>query len=328
MRVLITGATGFIGREIVSKLISENFEIVGLSKTSGDQKHDSELKNLCIDITNQEAVFNLAKEGSFDAVIHCAGLAHQFGKIEKERFEKVNVEGTRNIAELAVRTKVRHFILLSSTAVYGLQNKPLDETAECLPDTPYAESKVKAEKACREVCEKNSIRLTILRLAPVLGEKGVGNIPRLMNAIYNRRFIWVGNGENKKSLIYVGDVAEACLKILSEKKNFTEVFNLASEPVKIKKMVSDIAKKLKKPVPNFSIPVIVPGVFFGLNSKIFKSEKINRLSQTFKKWLSEDVYLADKIKKEYGFEPKTSVERAVERQCEWFLREQKSKTKI
>ncbi len=315
---MVTGATGFIGREIVSKLKSENFEIVGVSRHFGGQT--SEFRILCADITDRDGIFKLAEEGRFDAVVHCAGLAHQFGRVEKERFENINVVGTKNVAELAVKTNAAHFILLSSTAVYGLQNKALDEAADCLPETVYAESKLNAENICREICEKNRIPLTIFRLAPVLGEKGAGNIPRLIRAIYNRRFIWVGNGENKKSLIYVGDVADACLKLLTEKKNFTEIFNLASNPVTMKKLVSVISGKLNKPIPKLRIPDFIPGLIFAVGSKIFKSEKLDGIRQTFEKWISEDIYLSGKINTEYGFVAKTEVEQAVEKQCEWFLR--------
>lgn len=322
MKILVTGANGFIGSEIVSKLVLENHKIVGISKT--ERNSNSDIESLSIDITEKQSVLKSAKEGSFDAVVHCAGLAHQFGETERERFEKVNVEGTRNILELAVRTDAKHFILLSSTAVYGLQNKALDETADCFPDTFYAESKLKAEEICREICEKNQIPLTIFRLSPVLGEKGAGNVPRLIRTIFSRRFLWVGNGENKKSLIYVGDIADACLKLLKEKRNSTEIFNLASEPVKMKYLVAVISKKLNRPIPGFSIPVFIPRLLLNVNAKTFKSKKLKRIEQTFSKWLSDDIYLAGKIKREYAFEPKTSVGEAVERQCEWFLSELKN----
>jgi nucleoside-diphosphate-sugar epimerase len=317
MRVLITGATGFIGGEIASKLSSEKFEVVGLSRNNSEQK--TEFKILQADITNEEEVGRIALGESFDAVIHCAGLAHQFGIVEKERFENVNVKGTRNILELAVKANAEHFIFFSSTAVYGLQNNPMDERSECNPENFYAESKLKAEAICREICEKNKIFLTIFRPPPVLGERGIGNVPRLIEAIDKSRFFWVGGGENRKTMIYVGDIADACLMLLKEKRNGTEIFNLASEPVKMRTLVSIISEKLKKKVLPLSIPAILPKLIFGLNSKIFNLKIINRYSPTFEKWLSEDVYLADKIREVYGFEPKTSIEQAVRRQCDWFI---------
>lgn len=318
MRVLVTGATGFIGREVFGRLMSENYEVIGLSRNKTDRK--PEIKILNADIGNEAEVLKITKEGSFDAVVHCAGLAHQFGKIEREIFEKVNVLGTKNIAELAVRMNAGHFILLSSTAVYGLQNIPMDETADCKPESIYAETKLKSEQVATEICEANELPLTILRLVPVLGEKGLGNVPRLIRAINKKRFLWIGNGENKKSLIYVGDVAAACLHLLKNKRNFTETYNLAAEPVKMRELVTIISDKLKKPVPRFSIPAFIPGFVFGLNAKTFNFKAVNKISQTFEKWLSEDIYPADKIRADYGFAAETSIREAVARQCDWFLR--------
>ncbi|CAN5720014.1 NAD-dependent epimerase/dehydratase family protein [soil metagenome] len=311
---MITGVTGFIGGEIAAKLVAEKFDVIGLSRNAA--KVRSEFTILNADITNREEVLSLAKEGSFDAVIHCAGLAHQFGEIGKERFENVNIKGTENIADLAVKANAGHFIYLSSTAVYGLQNNPMNEETECNPENFYAESKLEAENVCRKICEKNKIPLTILRLVPVVGKNSVGNVKRLIEAIHKRRFLWVGNGENKKTMIYVGDVAEACSMLLKKKKNGTEIYNLASPPIKMRTLVSIISDQLKKKVPGFSIPAFLPAMFFGINSKTFNLKTIERMSQTFEKWLSEDVYPTDKIKTAYGFVAETPIEQAVKQQCE------------
>lgn len=324
MKVLVTGATGFIGGEIISKLISESLKVVGLSRSRAIQT--SQFKILKADITNDEEIKRIAEGESFDAVIHCAGLAHQFGIVEKEHFENINVRGTRNILELAVKTKAEHFIFLSTTAVYGLQNKPMDESSNCNPENFYAESKLKAEAVCREVCEKNDIPLTIFRPSPVVGERSVGNFPLLLKVINKRWFFWVGNGENKKTLIYVGDISDACLMLLKNKKNATEIFNLAAQPVKMRTLVSIISEKLKKNVLPFTIPALLPELIFSMNSKLFKLKIVDRFSPTFEKWLSEDIYLADKIKADYGFEPKTPIEQAVRRQCDWFIQNSRHET--
>ena len=219
---MVTGATGFIGKEVISKLVLNKYQVIGIAGKSVNNQREkfykTDIQLIKVDITNPNEVRKLIRLENIDAVIHCAGLAHQFGKVEDGMFEKVNVEGTRNITDLAVNLNIGQFILISSTAVYGLDKNEIDETTKCRPATDYAKSKLMSEKVCREICEKKEIPLTILRLAPVLGEKGIGNVPRLIEAINKRRFVWLGDGSNKKSLIYVGDVADACLKILNLKK--------------------------------------------------------------------------------------------------------------
>jgi len=317
MKVLVTGATGFVGSEILKKLESENFEVYGTSKTG---KIDSLPDIIKADVTNFESLKNLS-ENFYDAIIHSAGLAHQFGNIEKESFEKVNVDGTKNVAELAVKVKAKQFILISSTAVYGYHKNAVDEFTECRPDTDYAKSKLEAEKICVEICERNNIKLTIFRLAPVLGEKGIGNVPRLIRAIDKKRFIWIGDGKNKKSLIYVGDIANACFKILKSKKDGTEIFNLSSPPVEMRELVKTISGALNKKVPEFSIPEFFPNLFIKTNEKFIGSKFIEKYSKIFDKWLSDDIYSADKIKNEYGFEPQTPIVDAVKKQCDWYQKQ-------
>lgn len=320
MKVLVTGATGFVGGEILRNLYGNGFDVLGTSKSGVKEGKPKIIK---ADVTDFEKLkANLDED--FDAVIHSAGLAHQFGNVEKSLFEKVNIDGTKNVAELAVRANIKHFILISSTAVYGFHKNEIDESAECLPDTDYADSKLKSEIICREICEKNNIDLTIFRLTPVLGEKGIGNVPRLIAAIDKRRFLWVGDGRNKKSLIYVGDIADACRMILEKKKNGTEIFNLSARPIDMHELVSIISSSLNKKVPSFSIPESVPRFLINLSGKLIGSQRIGKFSKIFDKWLSDNVYIADKIKAEYGFEPETSISTAVRKQCEWYSKRGKS----
>lgn len=319
MKVLVTGATGFIGSEILKKLSEDKFEVAGTSKNGSK---DSSLNIIKADISNIESDINKFT-GNFDAVIHCAGLAHQFGNIKKELFDHINITGTKNVAELAVKLNAKHFILISSTAVYGYHKEPISELSECRPDTDYAKSKLEGEKTCREVCETNNVSLTILRLAPVLGEKGIGNIPRLIKAIDKKRFFWVGEGRNKKSLIYVGDIAGACLKILKNQKPGIEIFNLASEPVEMRELVAVISETLNKKIPKISVPEFIPNQLVNMNAKIIRSKFLERYTKTIEKWLSDDIYLADKIKEKYNFKSEMPISEAVKKQCLWYLDQKK-----
>ena len=329
MKIIVTGATGFIGREIVGELEEKNHRIyrAGNSNINYRASNSDVFK---IDITNTEEVCKLKKLNEVDALIHSAGLAHQFGDIEREKFQKINVEGTRNILELAVDLKVKHFILISSTAVYGTEKKigktvkVIDESDVCRPQTFYAESKLEAEKQARQVCGQNDLDLTIFRLAPVLGEGNKGNVARMIEAIDRERFVWIGDGQNYKSLIYKKDVARACGKILLNKKKGAEMFNLAAEPVLMRDFVAEAARGLDKKIPRFSIPESLPEIVFQLNKNTFKLKKIQRISETVEKWLSDDVYSASKFKREYDFTMETPVLKALDKQIRWYRKQTKT----
>ncbi|MGC2235857.1 MAG: NAD-dependent epimerase/dehydratase family protein [Pyrinomonadaceae bacterium] len=320
MKVLVTGATGFVGKAIVAGLIKGNFGVFclgGLSKENTDK-----LPNFFkADIADTESLGALDGIKNLDVIIHSAGLAHQFGEVRKDDFWKINVEGTKNVARLGAELKIRHFILISSVAVYGNVKKRgdkkfIDEKFLCEPGSIYAQSKLESEQAAIEICEQNNIPLTILRLSTVIGENDRGNTARLIEAIDKRLFVWIGKGENYKSLIYKNDVAGACLKILDKKTSKTEVFNVSAEPVLMKDVVSEISAALNKKVPGMHVSVKLLERVFRLNSKVFRLKRVFNLSETTQKWLSEDVYSGDKIASEYGFRAETPVSEAIRRQVE------------
>lgn len=336
MNVLVTGASGFIGREIVRKLQQKNIEVIQVGGTTSKLETISEEngeKLYSADISNYENLKQLEQLECIDAVIHSAGLAHQFGQIKKAKFEAVNVQGTENVAKLAVKLKARQFILISSTAIYGIEKvssstlrktiRIIDEDSVCQPTTPYAESKLRAEDKAKTICESNNIALTILRLSPVIGEGNVGNVARLINAIERGRFIWIGKGENLKTLIYKTDVARACLKILTNKKGTTEIFNLAAEPVLMKDFVMEIGKNLKKNPWGIKLPAGFFELVFKINAKFFRLRKISEIAAVIERWLSNDIYSAKKIAEEYNFLPKYSIKEAIARQIKYHKLKQK-----
>ncbi len=333
MKVLVTGATGFIGKEIVSELSKNNFAVIGIGSQKskgGKAVSKCEAKIITADITDSEDVLELEKLGKIDVLIHSAGLAHQFGDTGREEFNLVNVEGTRKITALAVKLNAGHFILIGSTAVYGIEptndiksinsktGKGIDEDAPANPQTLYAESKLEAERVCREICEENNLPLTIFRLSPVIGEANVGNVARLISSIDRGRFLWIGKGKNIKSLIYKTDVARACVELVKKKNGETEIFNLSGEPVKMKDFVDEITRHLNTRVYKFSIPQNFIQRVFWLNSNFVRNKKLYKIEDTVKKWLSDDVYSARKIADKYGFEPQTSISEAIERQVKWY----------
>ena len=330
MNLIITGATGFIGKEIVSELSLGEFEIYQIGN-SNVNTFLSQANFFKIDITNFEEVSKLKKLKEADAVIHSAGLAHQFGDIEKEKFQKTNVEGTKNILELAVILMVKHFVLISSTAIYGTEIKfgrnvkVTNESAVCRPKTFYAKSKLEAEQAAIEICGRHNINLTIFRLSPVIGEGNAGNVARMVEAIDKKRFVWIGSGENYKSLIYKKDVAKACREILIKKKRGIEVFNLAAAPIQMCDFVARAAKNLDRRIPGFSISPTLLKNFFQLNEKTLKIKKIRKISEVIEKWLSDDVYSTERFEREYNFKAETSISEALERQIGWYQKQKETR---
>lgn len=333
MEILVTGATGFVGGAIVEELAAANNAWKIHCFGSRESKNFSKLQNFYkVDITNYKNLSVLKAPVKLDAVIHSAGLAHQFERTERGEFFKVNVEGTRNILRFAESRLVEHFVLISSVAVYGsdLKNgqeksfQKFDENVLCRPQGEYAESKLQAEEEAVKFCREKDISLTILRLATVIGEGDRGNVARLIEAIDKDRFLMIGKGENYKTLIYKKDAARACRMILEKRKlseKGFEILNVAAEPVRMKYIVEKITENLtKKPLKIF-IPFSFVFALLRIFAAVFHSEKIQFWQETLKKWAADEIFSNELLRRKYSFVPETSISEAIKREVSFYKKQ-------
>ncbi len=339
MRVLITGADGFVGAEIARQLSKSDFEIYLTGRRGARSKEEK--KYWAADIADADSLQKLRGIGSIETVVHTAGLAHQFKNARRAEFWAANVEGTKNVAELAVALNAARFVLISSVAVYGKakagkrsyrsEDVGFEEDLQCRPQGFYAESKYESERIARRVCAGNGVELTILRLATVVGEGDAGNLRRLIRAIDKNRFLWLGDGRNLKSLIYKTDAAAACRKILYEKKKYqakhdsAEIFNITGEAVSMRSIVEKIAAGLEKKLPQIMIPARAAQKMQKILKRFERFGRVEKMSKIVDKWLSDEVFSNAKIKAIYGFEPATSVPDAIGREVAFYKKETQKK---
>ncbi|HMS08178.1 MAG TPA: NAD-dependent epimerase/dehydratase family protein [Pyrinomonadaceae bacterium] len=288
MRVLVTGATGFIGGRIFEDLSAAGIGIVGTCRNASQPG-----PNIAqLDVSDCGAVDQFFSREKFDAVIHCAGIAHRFGNTPDSVYREVNIEGTRNVATAARKHAVPKFILMSSVLVYGGgggSNSPKKETDAKLPRDAYAQSKLVAELAATDAFKGSPVSLLILRPAPVVGEGSKGNFAKLVNAIARGRFVWLGSGRNQKSLTYVGDISAACrLFLASDNPACTKILNIASPPRSMAEIVTAISEELHVRVPG----VRVPEWFARSAARGGKlvGGPFGTIGRSIETWLSEDVY--------------------------------------
>lgn len=330
MRILVTGANGFVGNEISKYLDQNDYDLVRLVGNSNNTEvisanKSTKFRKFNVDITNRDDVLSLEEIGEVDVVIHSAGLAHQFGETEKEKFWSVNVEGTRNIVTLAKKLNSKHFVLISSVSVYGKDSHKnsgnlIAENEICNPTDNYSKSKYEAELICREMLDDEpSNKLTILRLATVIGIGDKGNVLRLIKTIDNKRFLWVGKGDNKKSLICIEDIAKAVEKIIEKQTTQQEIYNLTAEPIAMKEIVNIISNELKINVPSIKLPANLILDTLSLIFNITRFKKINSLNKSIKKWVSDDIFDGKKIQKNIDFKPETTIETGLRKEVRWYL---------
>jgi len=331
-KILVSGVAGFVGSSLIDELQkTEKFAVYGLvgkRNQLGINNQAGLEKIFQSDISDYKTLKDAEELKNIEILVHTAGLAHQFGPVKKEDFWRVNVDGTENVCRLAQKIGVRHFILTSSVAVYGNYGKvEIDETFARHPEGFYAQSKLESEEKAREFCDKNNIQLTILRLATVIGEGDRGNTSRLITLIDKGRFIWIGNGVNKKSLIDKADVAKGILRVAEgQLDNETQIYNLTGETVSMREIVTTIARDLNKRTPRLKIPDKLVRGFFRVNKSGFSIEYLKKFEKTFEKWLSDDVFSGKKFNEKYNFKPETTVYEALSKQVNYYLSQKNKKS--
>jgi len=316
-RLLITGASGFLGAEIVRQAAAAGFKVRSLSRRpidppAGVEQHRADLLD---EVSLAAGMTDIA------TVIHAAGLAHQFGNTTQaaDQFDAVNRVGTENVVRAAIRAGVRHFVLVSSVSVYGDAGDACDELAECRPSSPYARSKWDAEQAATRVAQRSGMRLTILRMATIYGEGDPGNVARLMRAIDGRRFVWIGDGSNRKSLIHRDDAALACLYALRSAEQEVSIYNVSAPACTMRDVVCELARALGRSVVPLRVPASIARAAIKIPSRVgIMKRKLSSIGRTVEKWLADDVYLADKFERETGFRTQVDLNVGLTREVTWY----------
>lgn len=215
MNILITGASGFLGREVLKGL-----------GTLNDVKIDTigrfDKSDIVCDLSFQKPTIN----NTYSKVIHIAGKAHSVPKTdeEKEEFYKVNHIGTKNLLDSLKGNLPKTFVFISTVAVYGKDyGEMIDESYSLEGNTPYAKSKILAEEEVVNFCKEYKINYVILRLPLISGENAPGNLGSMIKAIKKGYYFRIGKGLAKKSIVSSTDIANL---ICSLNQNKSGVFNL------------------------------------------------------------------------------------------------------
>ncbi|MBD3280644.1 NAD-dependent epimerase/dehydratase family protein [Candidatus Dojkabacteria bacterium] len=230
MRILITGATGRVGRKLVRKLFEKHEVVI----TSSQENPFTNLKNILYikaDLTIVQEVENLLKEVKPEVVIHLAGVMGQVCEDYHKLAEKVNVEATKMLGSFAIQCGVKKFIFSSSAAVYPRNSiDPLHEK-DVGPYSYYGKSKLKAEKELEEIASKGSMQVIVLRLFNIYGESFQDSlVTKLQNSQKESNPIPLYNPERFiRDYIHIDDVVRAFeLALFYDLEKQFSVFNIGS----------------------------------------------------------------------------------------------------
>ena len=249
--ITIIGGSGFVGTRLIELL-----------------KHDSGIRLKNIDkqpsrfhpeitsignVLDRDALVPLLK--GTDAVVLLAA-EHRDDVSPASLYYDVNVQGMRNVLSAMKENGVKHLVFTSSVAVYGL-NKP--NPAEDYPADPfnhYGKSKWQAEQVLQEWNASHpGWNIDIVRPAVIFGERNRGNVYNLLRQISGGRFLMVGDGTNKKSMAYVGNIVAFIRHLLTEQREGYSVFNYADKPdFDMNELVARVGNVMDKHIPATHFP--------------------------------------------------------------------------
>ena len=287
-KLLFTGGTGFLGKNVMP-ILKQKYEVSTCGITPDDM-----------------IKANLAKEvpvlpECYDVVLHACGKAHVVPKTEAEKqaFYDVNYQGTVNLCKALENVGApKAMVFISTVAVYGCEYGNLITEDHPLEGTsPYAESKIMAEKYLMEWCSKNDVVLGILRPSLLAGKNAPGNLGAMVNGIKKGFYMNIAGGKVVKSILMAEDIARL-IPLLEEKGG---VYNVCdTRQPSFGEISASVAKQLGKHKP-ISIPYWMAWCMAKVGDLLGSKAPIN--TYKLEKMTKSLTFSNEKSRKELGWEP-------------------------
>jgi nucleoside-diphosphate-sugar epimerase len=243
-RILVTGASGFLGACLVRRLAADGHEVVALGRSISlhDIFRDAPVTARTCDLLDAASLSALDVAKNIDSIVHCAGLSSSWGS--RRAFELNNITATANLLDQSRRWGASHFVYISSSSVYFRFCDQLETSENVVLPTPvndYAWSKVVAEKLVRSASD---IPATIVRPRGIYGKGDTALLPRLLRAAKSGPVPSFRKGRAVIDLTHVEDVVSAIVCILQQGgKAAGSIYNVSGgEAVSIRDIINRSAK--------------------------------------------------------------------------------------
>lgn len=286
INVLLTGATGFVGKRYLEYKINSQ-KIKPLSFENWKESEVDIFKNI-------------------DTIVHLAGIAHRMEKTDPDLYFSINYRKTCVFADVAKKMGVRHFIFISTIKVFGEdQNQVLTIHSPCKPQNdPYGESKLQAENYLKSIEDENFV-VSIIRPPLIYGPGVKGNLIKFLELGDMSIPLPFKDVKNKRTMIFLDNFIELVIRVIESKKG--GLFLAGDRTViSTEYLISEIRKNLKKPASLFKLPSFLVSIL-----TILKPELIKRLYGS----LEMDTQSSD-IKLE--FTPPYSSEYGIKQMVDWY----------
>ncbi len=311
-RVLVTGATGFVGRALVPRLRAGG-HVVRAAVRRESSECDADERVVVGDL-GPDADWRAAVDG-VDAVVHLAARVHVMHDDADDplaAFRRVNVEGTLALARAAAAAGVRRFVFVSSIKVNGEGTPPgvrYTERDAPAPCDPYGRSKAEAEAALRALSDRTGMELAVVRPPLVYGPGVKANFLRLMSWVERGVPLPFGAVDNRRSLVYVGNLADALATCVEHPAAAGGVFLVSDgEDLSTGELVRRMARALGRDARMLPVPA---GLLGGLARLAGRGAEADRLLGSLRVDASA---LHDRL----GWTPPFTVDAALAETARWF----------
>ncbi len=321
MKVLVTGAAGFAGGVLVSKLIDQGYRVRVFVRNPSRLIKASLSKEMDVvvgDITDESAVLQAVK--GVDTVFHIAALFRQAG-VSDAMYWDVNVGGTENLLNSSLKLGVKRFIHCSTVGVHGhIAGNPADENHCFSPGDIYQVTKLEGEKRAIQFYRKTGFPVSVVRPGPIYGP-GDLRLLKLFKLASRRITPILGNGNIKFNMVYVEDLADAFILASKEEKAIGEVFIAAGpDNPSLNEIVDMIAEIMERPKSKIHLPARPFQIMGFLCEKFCIPLKIEppiyrRRVDFFTKSRAFDISKAKEI---LGYRPKVFIRDGLERTIRWY----------
>ena len=295
VKVFITGATGFIGQQLVAQLKRQGEAIKVLSR-SQNFEYETVICDLQRDSIPDETLDGI------ETVFHLAGLAHDVrdaSEIE-DLYQKVNTNATVQLAKLAVSSGVKRFVFISSVKAGGISTQGVcaSEKDHGDPEGIYGKTKREAELKLLKIAEESGMHVSIVRPSLVYGPNVKGNLQLMLSGIKKGWFPPLPETGNKRSMIHVDDLVRTILLVANDDRANGEIF-IATDgtPHSSREIYNAMCSALGKSIPKWSVPKFLFDMISLINPRI--KYKLNKL-------LGDECYSSVKLEA-LGFKAKKTL---------------------
>jgi nucleoside-diphosphate-sugar epimerase len=310
-RILVTGATGFVGRALVRRLVADGRKVCAAVRPASAALL-SEVETVTVADIGPDTDWRAALAG-VDAIVHLAARAHVLRDSSADahaRYRAVNTLGALRLAEAAAASGIRRFVFLSSVRVHGDRSTgaPFDESSPLAAEDPYGRSKADAERGLAALASAGRLAPVILRPPLVYGPEARGNFARLVALVARGVPLPLGAVRNRRSLIFVGNLVDAIVRSLDHPAAAGETFMVGDgEDLSTPDLVRRIGRALGKPARLVPVP---PALLRLGGALAGRSDDVARL-------LDDLVVDGSKIRAVLGWSPVFTLDEGLNETVAW-----------